>query len=91
MGRKMKVIKNAEDQVINIGEWDYMYQEQIVQKKLNVSEITPDTNMDEYKPKTVVIAMNPMPEGAYESEADVVTGSDGGLYLANDPRLNQVA
>jgi hypothetical protein len=91
MGRKMKVIKNAEGQVINIGEWDYMYQEQIVQKKLNVSEITPDTNMDEYKPKTVVIAMNQMPEGAYESEADVVTGSDGGLYLANDPRLNQVA
>jgi len=86
----MKVIKNADGQVINIGEWDYMYKEQIVQKTLNVSEITPDTNMDEYKPKTVVIAMNPMPGGAYESEADVVVGSDGGLYLANDPRVNQV-
>lgn len=89
--KTMKVIKNADGQVINIGEWDYMHQEQIVQKKLNMSEITPDTNMDDYKPKTVLVIKNPMPEGAYESEADVITGSDGGLYLANDPRVNQVS
>jgi hypothetical protein len=90
MGCKMKVIKNAEGQVINIGEWDYVYQEQIVQKPMNLSELTPETNMDDYKPKTVIVARNPMPEGAFEDEADVVVGADGGLYLANDPRVSQV-
>ena len=29
---------------------------------------------------------NPLPEGATEHEAEVVTGYDGGLYLADDPR-----
>lgn len=29
---------------------------------------------------------NPLPEGATEHDAEVVTGYDGGLYLADDPR-----
>ena len=29
---------------------------------------------------------NPLPEGAAEFDAEVVTGYDGGLYLADDPR-----
>jgi ABC-type uncharacterized transport system involved in gliding motility auxiliary subunit len=93
MGSKMKtmkVIKNADGQVINIGEWDYMYQEQIVQKTMNLSELTTETNIDDYKPKNLLVARNQMPEGAFEDEADVVVGADGGLYLANDPRVSQV-
>jgi len=31
---------------------------------------------------------NPIPEGAYEDQAEVVTGLDGGLYLANDHQAN---
>jgi hypothetical protein len=31
---------------------------------------------------------NPLPDGAYSEEAEVVTGYDGGLYLADDPRAN---
>ena len=34
----------------------------------------------------VVVELNPMPEGAYEDTAEIVTGWDGGLYEANDPR-----
>lgn len=33
---------------------------------------------------------NPIPDGAYEDQAEVVTGWDGGLYLADDPRANQI-
>lgn len=29
---------------------------------------------------------NPLPEGAYEDVAEIVTGWDGGLYEASDPR-----
>ena len=29
---------------------------------------------------------NPLPEGATEHDAEVVTGYDGGLYLVDDPR-----
>lgn len=29
---------------------------------------------------------NPLPEGAWEDEAEIVTGWDGGLYEASDPR-----
>jgi len=34
--------------------------------------------------------MNPIPEGAYEDDAEIIIGWDGGLYLANDPNGNQV-
>ena len=30
--------------------------------------------------------INPLPEDSVESDAEVVTGYDGGLYLADDPR-----
>ena len=29
---------------------------------------------------------NPLPDGATEYDAEVVTGYDGGLYLADDPK-----
>lgn len=32
---------------------------------------------------------NPLPEGAYEDEADLVVGPDGGLYLPGDSRLER--
>lgn len=34
----------------------------------------------------VEITRNPFPEGAIEHDAEVVTGYDGGLYLADDPK-----
>ncbi len=29
---------------------------------------------------------NPLPDGAYEAEADIIEGWDGGLYASDDPR-----
>lgn len=65
----MKVIRDKEGKVINIGEWDF-------QKSI----ITEDDG-SEY-----VVIGNPFPDGATESEEDVVTGWDGGLYVDGDPR-----
>lgn len=52
----MKIWRDAEGNVINIGEWDDLE------------------------------GLNPIPDGAYEEEAEVVEGYDEGLYLADDPR-----
>jgi len=30
--------------------------------------------------------MNPIPEGIIESDAEIITGWDGGLYAKGDPR-----
>ena len=64
MGSKMmmKIYKDSDGNLINIGEWDYAYSNEV--------------------------ATNPLPEGATSEEADVVTGYDGGLYLADDQRAN---
>jgi len=31
---------------------------------------------------------NPLPDGAYSEEADVIVGDDGGRYLIDDPRAS---
>lgn len=38
------------------------------------------------RPKMHQVMLNPMPEGAYEDTADIITGADGGLYEKGDPR-----
>jgi hypothetical protein len=55
----MKIIRDKNGNLINIGEWD-----------------TED-------------GLHPIPEGATKHDEKVVTGYDGGLYLANDPRRLQ--
>lgn len=62
----MKVIRDADGRVINIGEWDYLY-----------AEIEPGKDP---------VATNPLPDGATESDEEVVTGWDGGLYVKGDAR-----
>jgi len=52
----MKIIKDKDGNLINIGDWDD------------------------------VDGANILPDGATEHDAEVVTGYDGGLYLADDPR-----
>ena len=74
----MKIYRDASGALINIGEWDYAYQEQTVLK----------TNADAvgYSVETEIVAKNPMPDGVLENEAEIIEGWDGGLYLANDPK-----
>lgn len=74
----MKVIKNAEGHVINIGEWDYRPKEQTALKH------NPETGG--YSVETEIVVRNPLPDGAFEDEVEVIEGYDGGLYLATDPR-----
>jgi len=57
----MKIIKDKNGNLINIGDWDYAL----------------DNGVE----------TNPLPDGAYEEDAEVVTASDGGRYLSTDPRV----
>ena len=57
----MKIIKDKDGNLINIGNWDFKVDENQRVKNL-------------------------LPEGATEHDAEVVTGYDGGLYLADDPK-----
>jgi hypothetical protein len=78
MGSKMKIYRDANGVLINIGEWDYAYQEQTVLK--------PNADAGGYSVETEIVAKNPMPDGVLEDEAEIIEGWDGGLYLANDPK-----
>lgn len=51
-----KIIRDADGNCINIGDWD-------------------DINGE-----------NSIPDGAYEDDAEIITGYDGGIYLHDDPR-----
>lgn len=94
---RMKVIKDIEGNIINIGEWDY----QIRREQVTVEDIDEGTGETYQRPvydqlpdggfaeRTRQVFGNPLPEGAYEDEADIVTGWDGGLYEASDPRKDQ--
>jgi hypothetical protein len=61
MGRKMKIYRDQNGICINIGDWDYQFD-------------------NENKPR------NPLPEGAVESDEEVIVGWDGGRYAHDDPR-----
>jgi hypothetical protein len=56
MGSKMKIIRDKNGNLINIGDWEDME------------------------------GANPLPEGAFEDDAEVVVGYDGGKYLFDDPK-----
>jgi hypothetical protein len=66
-GKMMKVIRNKEGKVINIGEWDNM-EERIE------DPVTGDITIAEH---------NPLPDGATYADEDVVYLPDGGIAAAN--------
>lgn len=80
---RMKIYRDADGKVINIGDWDY--------KITRVPELDPETQQPlfqrlesgDFVPKTVQKALNPLPTGATEGEADVEIREDGGLYVAD--------
>jgi hypothetical protein len=84
MGRKMKVIKDKNGKVINIGEWNYMIEDKIEKLDPPTDVVLTEEEFEQYKLKTVQIIKNPMPEGAYEADAEVVVGEDGGLYVVTE-------
>ncbi|MCE5368486.1 hypothetical protein [Klebsiella oxytoca] len=67
----MKVYRDKDGKVINIGEWDYMEEEilgEIVDEESKAVSLVKRT-----------IRHNPVPEGATFTEEDVITLSDGGI------------
>jgi len=88
----MKIYRDASGNLINIGEWDFLIEEYTEAAPIP-DGWTPESNIplpEECLPVKKTRIRNPLPEGAYEDQAEVVKGSDGGLYLASDPRVNQV-
>lgn len=98
----MKVIRDKDGKLINVGDWDYQISREPVMVDSPVEAIDEDTG-EKYtymekqpaysqQPDGSLVPIvrqvfgNPMPEGAYEDEADIVVGWDGGLYEASDPR-----
>ena len=85
---QMKIIRSADGNLINIGDWDYGMQDYL-EEQAPPDDWIPGTALPEScKPVKKQKITNPLPAGAYEEYADVVTGKDGGLYLANDPRVS---
>lgn len=93
----MKVVKDKNGQIINFGDWDYqerpvkrtepLTQAQVMEMKLN--EQDPECVYDD-DGNVITEVTNPLPEGAYEEEHEVVEAPDGGLCLATDhTRLRQ--
>jgi len=80
----MKVIKDKNGKVINIGEWDYMIENKIEKLDPPKDVVLTEEELEQYKLKTVQVIRNPMPEGAYEADAEVAVGEDGGLYFVTE-------
>lgn len=80
------VVRDAAGAIINIGPWDYQMEPVMVPD--------PETPIRDDKNEIVGYAQkqagerarNPLPEGAYESEANIVTSGDGGLYATENYR-----
>lgn len=70
----MKVYRDKDSKVINIGEWDYM-EEEVVEEIL-------DEESGEISLVNKIIRHNPVPDGATFAEEDVITLSDGGIGAA---------
>jgi hypothetical protein len=80
----MKVIKDKDGKVINIGEWDYMIEDRIEKLDPPTDVVLSEEELEQYKLRKVQIIKNPMPEGAYEADAEVAVGEDGGLYVVTE-------
>lgn len=64
----MKIFRNQNGEVINIGEWDYR-------------SVTENIEKDDGTVESVTTVYNPLPIGAYEDEGEIGTLSDGSLYV----------
>lgn len=101
----MKVIRDKDGNIINIGDWDFRIErrqmtQKVMEKTLDQRGQEIETEVEypifeqleggregiDMRPKMHQVMLNPMPEGAYEDTADIITGPDGGLYENGDPR-----
>lgn len=67
-------------QVINIGDWDYQYEQVEVTPAVVDEETKEIITPAEYE----TVARNPLPEGAIIEEVEVTQNADGGWVRASD-------
>lgn len=79
---QMKVIRDATGALINIGEWDYQIRNVQVTDPESGQPVFDQLPTGGFIPRVEQRALNPLPAGAYEDEAEIVVGYDGGLYEA---------
>lgn len=74
------IIRAADGAVLNIGPWDY--RTATVQEPVLDGEGQPVID-DQGEPvmQDVIVQHNPLPEGAYEDQAEVGTREDGSRYV----------
>jgi hypothetical protein len=80
------VIKDKTGQVINIGPWDYKMA-LVMGDDLERPILNRHGDTIGYEQKQVgEVPTNPLPDGAYEDQAEVIDGADGGKYASCDYR-----
>lgn len=72
---RMTVIRDGGGHVINIGPWDYLVMRGACRDLAPESDGDPDEEIE--------VVTNPYPEGATETEEDVIIGDDGSRHAAN--------
>lgn len=77
---KMKIYRDAAGNVINIGDWDFRIVRQPVTDE-HGGEIMDTREDGGYVVRTQQVMLNPLPDGAYEDEAEVEIMPDGGLRV----------
>lgn len=74
---KKTCVFDSNGKLINIGEWDYRYEE----VEIEPAKFDDNGNIIKEAVKEIV-ATNPLPDGAYTEEREVYYDPDRGWYLA---------
>lgn len=82
---KMKVIRNAVGEIINVGDWDYQ-REPVFANDLSKPIFQGDEIVAYEQKQLPDRVQNPLPEGAYEDVADIIEAEDGGRHPAENYR-----
>jgi hypothetical protein len=103
MGQQMKIFKDKDHNVINIGEWDYkkemvqIGEEQRTDKKGNPLFEDKHNQEGELISHIAIIdpileeqTFNPLPEGAYEGDEEIETFEDGSRIAKFDYKANRI-
>lgn len=77
----MTTVYRLAGKIINIGPWDYCIEQVPRLREDGYAMTDEDGNI-----LSEDVVRNPLPDGAAEDTADIITGWDGGLYEAGDPR-----
>lgn len=87
---KTKVIRDAAGTIINIGDWDYQ-REPVFVNDLAHPIFDRGEIVGYLKKQLPDRVHNPLPDGAYEDQANVIEAQDGGRHAAESYRALRAA